>query len=208
MQTHYSSRMATEPAKPSIPEMSVEEDEEGGWKVEKGEEGGAGSASAPSWWGAGVQKSVKKAATNGAAAVGKSVMQAAVTVDGKSSAVHAARIVGVKQGGVLGVKLNVTDMQEFGKRVAKLTLGGQKTKLRQIAKMKFKMIDINGDGVIDKEEVAIVMRDMGVLWEVFGEGDPEKFFEDCDRDGDGFISKEEFIKSFTALSLLKGFIER
>ena len=81
LQTQSSSRMAAEATKPSAPEMSVEE----------GEEGGAGSASAPSWWGAGVQKSVKKAASNGAAAVGKSVKQAAGTVDGKSSAVHAAR---------------------------------------------------------------------------------------------------------------------
>ena len=80
LQTQSSSRMAAEATKPSAPEMSVE----------VGEKGGAGSA-ATSWWGAGVQKSVKKAASNGAAAVGKSVKQTAGTVDGKSSAVHAAR---------------------------------------------------------------------------------------------------------------------
>ena len=91
LQTQSSSRMAAEATKPSAPEMSLEEGEEGAaGELEVGEEGGAGSA-ATSWWGAGLQKSVKKAASNGAAAVGKSVKQAAGTVDGKSSAVHAAR---------------------------------------------------------------------------------------------------------------------
>ena len=166
------------------------------------------STKAPtSTWGQRVQKSVTSTLSTGQAAVTKSVKQAASTVDAKSTVVHAARIVGVKEGGALGVKLNVGDMNEFAKRVGKLTLGSQKTKLRQIAKMKFKLLDINGDGKIDKEEIQMLMNDMGVLWHVFGEGDPEQFFKDCDKDGDGFISKDEFVKAFSVMSLAKGFIE-
>ena len=68
--------MSAEAAKPSAPEAPVE----------VGGEDAVEETLAPTW-GSWAQKSVKK----GAAAVGKSVKKAAGTVDGKNSAVHAAR---------------------------------------------------------------------------------------------------------------------
>ena len=160
-----------------------------------------------STWGQRVQKSVKKTLSTSQAVVTKSVEQAVNTVDAKSSLTHAGRVVGLKEGGALGYRLNVGDAKEFAKRMTKLTVGTSSTKMRQIAKMKFKLLDLNGDGVIDQEEIAIVMEDLGVLWHVFGEGDPQTFFKDCDKNKDGLISREEFIKSFSIASFAKAFIE-
>lgn len=160
-----------------------------------------------STWAQKVQKSVKKTLSTSQAAVTKSVQQAADTVDAGSSLTHAGRVVGFKEGGALGYRLNVEDAKVFAKRMTKLSVGTYSTKMRQIAKMKFKLLDLNGDGVIDQEEIAIVMGDLGVLWHVFGEGDPQAFFKDCDKNNDGVISREEFIKSFSAASFAKAFIE-
>ena len=44
-------------------------------------------------------------------------------------------------------------------RLSELASSSAKTKVRQVAKMKFKLLDVNGDGVVNKEEVA----DTGVL---------------------------------------------
>ena len=53
----------------------------------------------------------------------------------------------------------------------------------------------------------MLMADMGVLWHIFGEGDPVQFFKVCDKDKDGFISREEFVKAFSALNFAKAFVE-
>ena len=90
-------------------------------------------------------------------------MAAAPTVDATATAGHVARIVGLKEGGALGVKLNIAEVKDFAKRVGRVASGSPKTKMRQIAKMKFKLLDINGDGVIDQEELVVLMADMGVL---------------------------------------------
>ena len=38
-----------------------------------------------------------------------------------------------------------------------------KSKVHQVAKMKFKLLDINRDGMVDKEEVSVMTADTGVL---------------------------------------------
>ena len=35
--------------------------------------------------------------------------------------------------------------------------------MRQVVKMKFKLLDVNGDGMVDGEEVAVMTADTGVL---------------------------------------------
>ena len=157
-------------------------------------------AKAPKW-----SDQLQRSVVRGLASGQEVMVAAAATVDAAATAGHAARIVGLKEGGALGVKLNIAEVKDFAKRVGRLAAGSPKTKMRQIAKMKFKLLDINGDGVIDQEEVAMLMTDMGVLWHVFGEGDPVQFFKDCDKDQDGFISREEFVKAFSALNFAKAF---
>ena len=154
-------------------------------------------------WSDHIQRSVRRGLASGQ----ETVVAAAATVDATATAGHVARIVGLKEGGALGVKLNIAEVKDFAKRVGRLASGSPKTKMRQIAKMKFKLLDINGDGVIDQEELVVLMADMGVLWHVFGEGDPVQFFKDCDKDKDGFISREEFVKAFSALNFAKAFVK-
>ena len=47
--------------------------------------------------------------------------------------------------------------------VGRLASSSPKTKVRQVAKMKFKLLDINRDGMVDREELAVMTADTGVL---------------------------------------------
>ena len=47
--------------------------------------------------------------------------------------------------------------------VGGLASGSPKTKVRQVTKMKFKLLDVNGDGMVDEKEVAVMTADTGVL---------------------------------------------
>ena len=48
-------------------------------------------------------------------------------------------------------------------RLSELASSSAKTKVRQVAKMKFKLLDINRDGMVDREELAVMTADTGVL---------------------------------------------
>ena len=54
------------------------------------------------------------------------------------------------------------------------------------------MFDRNGDGLIDKNDLRKILRDLG---EHITEDDPiEELISSVDEDGDGMITKEEFVK--------------
>merc|ERR1719264_2193127 len=93
-------------------------------------------AKAPKWSDQ-LQRSVVRGLVSGQ----EVMVAAAATVDAAATG-HAARIVGLKEGGALGVKLNIAEVKDFAKRVGRLAAGSPKTKMRQIAKMKFKLLDI------------------------------------------------------------------
>ena len=48
-------------------------------------------------------------------------------------------------------------------RLSGLASSSAKTKVRQVAKMKFKLLDVNGDGMVDEEEVSVMTADTGEL---------------------------------------------
>lgn len=66
----------------------------------------------------------------------------------------------------------------------------------QIERMKneFLMLDVDGDGTITTDELATVLRSMKTRLGV-SESDIKRTLKDTDRDGDGTIDLEEYIKS-------------
>ena len=48
-------------------------------------------------------------------------------------------------------------------RLSELASSSAKTKVRQVAKMKFKLLDVIGEGMVEEEEVAVMTADTGVL---------------------------------------------
>ena len=59
----------------------------------------------------------------------------------------------------------------------------------------FKMFDMNGDGLITKEELMQVMKTMG---DKVSEKDATQMIKDVDVDKDGKVNYQEFIQMMTS----------
>merc|ERR1712127_354735 len=54
----------------------------------------------------------------------------------------------------------------------------------------FALADINGDGKLDKEEMALALQKLGFTW--LKQKQTDGIFKRADKDGDGFVDFEEF----------------
>ena len=60
---------------------------------------------------------------------------------------------------------------------------------------KFKLFDKDGNGFIDRDELKVVMCQLG---EKLSEDDIDEMITDADKNGDGMIDYKEFVKYMTA----------
>ena len=59
---------------------------------------------------------------------------------------------------------------------------------------RFKLFDKDGNGLIDRDELAIALQQLG---EKLSEEEIDEMLEDCDTNGDGMIDFEEFMRYMT-----------
>ena len=57
------------------------------------------------------------------------------------------------------------------------------------------MFDMDGNGTIDRDELRNVMKQLG---EKLSEEDIEEMIQEADKNGDGLIDYDEFVKYMTA----------
>ena len=62
-------------------------------------------------------------------------------------------------------------------------------------KERFKLFDQDGNGLISKDELRVVMQQLG---EKLSEEDIEEMISDADTNGDGQIDYNEFVKYMTS----------
>ena len=60
---------------------------------------------------------------------------------------------------------------------------------------RFKLFDKDGNGLIDRDELAIALQQLG---EKLSEEEIDEMLEDCDTNGDGQIDFEEFMRYMTS----------
>jgi len=83
------------------------------------------------------------------------------------------------------------DFREFMVALHVMSSGSLEENLEQI----FRVFDINNDGRIERKELRRVIKDLSKIAKIDKEEVTREVFNEMDEDGDGQLSKEEFIKA-------------
>merc|ERR1719447_1642545 len=83
------------------------------------------------------------------------------------------------------------DFEEFLVMMVRLLKEDQAGKSEEELSECFRVFDKNGDGMIDREEFALIIRSTG---ETITEEEIDELLKDGDKNGDGALDFDEFLK--------------